>query len=164
MANNKTPNTTGRNAENVIDCVMQILRGKGYGVVSQYRLDDLLTTPLVSDSVRVDFFLTGISDCETGLIITSKRQNSSGTAEKSVFYELWLIEEVFKFPSILVMVGSAYHKNLRKHVRSCVGKGKLIAAFFSYEELLQWAESLPKMQSGNELKAIVNLPLFGGPK
>lgn len=162
--NGKTANSSGRHAESIIECILTILKRKGYRPVSQYVIppDQLLDKPLTSDSVRVDVLVRGIPQYESGLIISSKRQDEDGTAAEKLYYHIdHLIKKCYPYPTILVLTGNRWPARLVEYAQNAKD-GKLIKVFLSYEDLLRWVENVPPINHARAVNGYLkNLPLFG---
>lgn len=152
-------NKSGQNSEAIADCVLSILRRKGYLVSAQYNfnIQELRKIPLASDKLRVDFLIRGISGYETGLIIEIKRQNSPGSMDQKLPYQIEKeILEYYPYPSILILIGK--HWSGKWKVYAINHKGDwLIDVFFSYESLILWCEKLPDAIPSHDIyKAVPN--------
>ncbi|MHC4397146.1 MAG: PD-(D/E)XK nuclease superfamily protein [Planctomycetota bacterium] len=150
MKNNKA-NRSGLNSEAIVKCVLAILESKNYPVVSQhfFPAEKLRKSPIASKAIRVDFLVRCIPGYEAGLIIEIKRQDSSGSADQKLVYQIEKeIKEYYPYPAILVMVGIAWSSKWKKYAISQKDKW-FIDVFFSYEDLLLWCESLPVADINN---------------
>lgn len=151
-------NRSGKAAEDVIACIIGILRKKGYSPVEQKTFD---IKTLYSDTIRVDFFVLCIPKYEDGLIISSKRQEVSGSTEQKIEADIRMIKENYPHPTILIMVGEGWKGRVKKWALTQVDKVKLVMIFFNYNDLLKWLETVPKLDP--ELGSIIQaktLPLW----
>lgn len=159
----QTANNSGRNAETIIRCVMQVLENKGYPVKYQYRFNsnELKEPPIFSNFLIADFLVRGISPFETGIVVSSKRQESVGTSKEKLHYHVvHVIKKCLPLPSILVLVGEQWAKKEKLFCQTQVDGKKLIDVFFSYERLLKWAETIPSITDKQRLESISDLPLI----
>jgi hypothetical protein len=124
-------NITGRAAEDVIFC---ILKERGYTVKRQAVIgESIYGTPL-----RCDFLVSGIKGYEGGLIIESKWQSSSGSADEKYPYLVKNIVERYSHPAILVIGGGGMRPGAMDWLRQQANAQKLIAVY-SFEEFMLWA-------------------------
>lgn len=135
-------NSSGKNAETLINCMLHILKGKGYHPVSQHTFD--IQTEY-ADKLVVDNFVRGIPDFEPGLIFSCKRQETGGSAEQKIEAEIRIIKEYHPYPTILIMVGDAWKPRIKTWVKAQIDGRSLVEVFFRYKEVLSWAESIPQL-------------------
>lgn len=157
-------NSSGKHVETIIDCTLEILRGKGYMVASQYTMphNELKCEPIHSETIRVDFMIRGILNYETGLIISSKRQEKSGSAREKLHYHIHhIIKKCLPHPTIFLMIGDEWTSKERMYALSQIDGTQLLKVYFGYDgDFLKWAESLPKCTDEQILKSNLGLPLF----
>ncbi len=156
-------NTSGKNAEAIIECVMQILKSKGYPVISHYKFDDAMLNgePIHSDSLIVDILIRGLEGMEPGTIVSSKRQDSGGSTREKIYYHIdHVIKKCLPYPTILVMTGVKWTRKEKREYSRMIDGEKLIDIFFSYEGLLKWAEAIPAITNSQAVKMNGDLPLI----
>lgn len=129
-------NSTGRVAESAIDAV---LRARGYIPLRQ----QMIGLGVYGTPIHVDFLLlecpaieraTGIPG---GLIIESKWQESSGSADEKYPYLVETIRFCFPCPAIILADGDGARPGAIRWLRDQVDGNKLFAVF-SLKELVTW--------------------------
>lgn len=121
---------TGSTAEATIYC---ILKERGYHVEKQVTLGkDIYDT-----ETRCDFLVYGVPGLESGLIIESKWQGSSGSVDQKFPFLVKNITEKYPHPTIVVIGGAGMRPGAIKWLREQVDGQKLIAVY-SFEEFMLW--------------------------
>jgi len=126
----KQANLSGKAAENTIYCIM---KERGYTVQRQYAIGQ----SIYGHNVKVDFYITGIARFPAGLIIESRWQEVTGSADEKFPYMVQNIQAVYPHPTIIVYGGGGSKLGAIHWLKLQVG-GNLYAAF-SFEEFMTWA-------------------------
>lgn len=124
-------NVSGRTFESVISGLMGV---KGI------KFDTQVTLPIRSifgKQIRVDVLIEPCDRFPNGLIIESKWQDVTGSAEEKLPYLVMNIKTRYPFPSIVVIDGHGFTSGALEWLRDEVDGDKLLAAF-SIKEFISW--------------------------
>lgn len=124
-------NRTGKNAENQLKFAFKDV---GCTVFLQHTFKNVLTQ--YNTQLRCDLFVLNFPGYEKGLIVESKWQTVSGTADEKFPLLVLNIKTRYPYPTIVVEDGGGARDKAKKWLRESVG-GNLIAVF-SFMELLNW--------------------------
>lgn len=122
-------NESGRAAEDTIYCIM---KERGYTVKRQHPIGK----GIYGHEIKVDFYVTGVAHFPTGLIIESKWQEVSGSADEKYAYMVENIQACYPCPAIVVYGGGGAKPGAIAYLKSKVGGN--FAAAYSFEEFLTW--------------------------
>jgi hypothetical protein len=123
-------NANGRVAEDVI---LGIIQHRGYAPITQYAIGlGIYGAPL-----RVDLYIPDIPSYPNGLIIESKWQELSGSADEKLPYLVENIQRCYPCPTIIVLHGGGFRPGAERWLRSQVG-GNLIHVL-RLEEFVTWS-------------------------
>lgn len=123
-------NMTGRRAEAIIYCIIKEL---GYRIERQYPV----CVGIHGGEIKADFYIHPTNKFPKGVIIESKWQESSGSAdEKFCFLEL-NIRTRYPSPTIVVYGGGKARQGMVDWFRAQADGQKLIAVL-SFEEFILW--------------------------
>ena len=123
---------SGATSEDVIFC---ILKERGYQVIRQHRLDN---TSIYGGEIVVDFFVKGIAQFPDGLIIESKWQEVSGSADEKFVFLIENIRSRYTHPTIIICDGGGAREGAVRYLRN-QADGQKIFAVYSLQEFLTWA-------------------------
>lgn len=143
-------NITGLENEDIFATLSRILRRKGYLVVTQKILTP--RKPMIFSSgntICVDFYFEGKPAAPNGFAVSAKYQESGGSADTKVYYEVvWAIKECTPVPSVLLVRGDHWLSDARERARiwlkSQIDRRWLKDVFFSVDNLYQWASNFPE--------------------
>jgi hypothetical protein len=130
MVQGRKANQNGRAAEGVIG---DTLIRRGYRPIPQY----LVGKSIFSTDLYVDFYLESVPPFPNGLIIESKWQEVSGSAEEKIVYLVENIRHCYPCPVIIIADGNGFRPGALHWLRSQAGQGRLFAVF-SLVEFLSW--------------------------
>lgn len=167
----KTPtnsaNITGLQNEDVFATLTKILKRKGYITVPKKRIV-AKEPPIFSsgDEVELDFYFEGKPVAPKGMAISAKYQESGGSVDSKVFYEMHVIKKCTPCPSYLLVRGEHWLSKARARARAWLSNevdGKqLRGVFFTVDDLYKWASSLPDCTGVDSFKnpqRVLSLPL-----
>lgn len=123
-------NSTGQVAESVINAM---LRKLGYVPLRQR----VIGVGIYGTPIKVDFMLDRAPGFPTGLIIESKWQESSGSADEKYPYLVETIRFCFPCPAIVLADGDGARPGAIRWLRAQADGSKLFAVF-SLKELVTW--------------------------
>lgn len=133
-ANNGTQgsqaNHSGQVAEDTIYCV---LKERGYDVQRQVWLGK----GQKKGGTRVDFMVFGHKDFPNGLIIESKWQETSGSADEKLYGLLAKIQTRYPCPTVVVIGGGGARESIIDYLRNHVGFQNLHAVL-TFDEFMAW--------------------------
>lgn len=131
VSQGKRANANGRSAEDVI---ASILDRRKVAYIRQHRVGlGIFGTP-----IKVDFYCHPPSGVELGLIIESKWQELSGSADEKLVYLVENIRQCFPCPAIVIAGGGGMRPGAAQWLRRQVD-GEKLQAVFTLEEFLTWA-------------------------
>lgn len=98
MTDGSFANKTGNVAERIIAC---ILSERGYKIKRQHPIG----MSIYNHNLKCDFFISNVTGFPNGLIIESKWQDVSGSADEKFPYLVMNIKEKYPCPAIVVIGG-----------------------------------------------------------
>lgn len=148
----KTPtnsaNIGGLQNEDIAATLVRILKRKGY-LVAEQKVVKAKELPIFSsgDTLRLDFYFEGKPEASHGMAISVKYQETEGTADSKVYYEInHNIKHCMPCPCVLVLRGDHWLSKVRTRAREWAlaqRDGKhLKEVFFSVDDLYKWASNL----------------------
>lgn len=122
-------NRSGRGAEDVIAGILRAAR-------CRFDRQATIGHTIYGHELRVDFLVTNIHGFPDGLVIESKWQDQSGTADEKFPY---LVENIraLNIPAVVVLHGNGYRPGATRWLRLQVD-GKHLIAVYSLEEFMSW--------------------------
>lgn len=123
-------NISGKAAEGMIYC---IVRERGYRV----RREMYIGQGIYNNEIRVDFLIEGVVGFEDGLIIESKWQETSGSADEKLAYLVENIKKRYPCPTIVVYGGKGFRSGAIEWLK-VQADGRRLFAVMSLEEFLAW--------------------------
>lgn len=124
-----TGTNSGKAAENVIAATLD---QRGFTYERQFEIG----SGIYDSPTRVDFFVHDVPGFGGGLILESKWQDTSGTADEKLPFLVANIKERYPCPTIVVLHGGGYRKGAEHWLRRQVG-GSLFAVM-GLEELVSF--------------------------
>lgn len=135
MTDGSFANKTGNYAERTIKC---LLSEKGYEIKRQ----QLIGLSIYKHRLKCDFFISNVMGYPDGLIIESKWQEVSGSADEKFPYLVKNIKEKFPCPAIVVVGGNGCKQGALDWLKDQVDD-KLIAVFTVEEFMIYITRKLP---------------------
>lgn len=129
MTNGTFANKTGAIAEQIIGC---ILSERGYAIKRQQGIG----TSIYNHKLKCDFLISNVTGFPDGLIIESKWQDVSGSADEKFPYLVMNIKERYPCPAIVVYGGDGHKNGAITWLRNQIGD-KLIGVY-SIEEFVSY--------------------------
>lgn len=120
----------GKRAEATIYCILKEL---GYDVERQYPA----CVGIHGNEIKVDFYIHSTAKFDQGLIIESKWQERSGTADEKLCFLVENIRTRYPAPTMVVYGGGGARQGMIDWLRNQVD-GKRLVAVFSIEEFMTW--------------------------
>lgn len=131
MTQGRQANKNGRAAEDVISAILD-QRG------CVYRRQHPIGLGIFGTPLQVDFYLPSTRPFPNGLIIESKWQQVSGSAEEKLCYLVENIRTVYPCTTIVMIDGSGFRPGAVRWLKAQAGQSRLFAAF-DLREFLTWS-------------------------
>ncbi|QIR39488.1 hypothetical protein HCG51_24145 [Tolypothrix sp. PCC 7910] len=90
-------------------------------------------------SLKVDFFVVGVSTSASGLIIECKWQESGGSVDEKFPYLNLNIKEFYPAPTIVVIGGEGMREGAINWRKSQVASNRNLLAVYSLDRFIAWA-------------------------
>lgn len=131
VSQGRRANSNGRSAEDVIASILDQRH-------VQYRRQHRIGLGIFGTPISVDFYCYPLDGVEIGLIIESKWQELSGSADEKLVYLVENIRQCFPCPAIVIAGGGGMRPGAIRWIRDQVD-GEKLQAVFTLEEFLTWA-------------------------
>lgn len=143
-------NYSGFDAESFLTFIGGLLHTKGYLSRKQKTLFCNGNLPIFTNGnkIKTDFYFQGNPVAPNGIAISVKHQDSPGSTEEKLYYEiLWLIKHCYPIPVCVMATGIHWNSPQRIRARewmiSQIDGVKLINVFFSFDDVYEWIRQLP---------------------
>ena len=118
--------------------VCTALHDSGLEFLRHYKLS---VRSIYGGEMRVDAFISNVSDFPDGLIVECKWQEKRGSAYEKLPYLVLNIKQCYPCPAVIVAAGKEHRNGKMRWLRGQVDGEKLLAVF-TLEEFIAWTNKL----------------------
>jgi hypothetical protein len=127
-------NRHGRSAE---DSIADFLRRQGCEFLRQVDVG----RSIFNKRIRADFLVTNIEEFPTGLVVESKWQDTTGTADEKYAYLLENVRSMlgYRHPVLVVLGGGGACPGATQYLEHAVD-GQRLVGVFSFDRFMSWIQ------------------------